>query len=45
MQIAEQISQSKKYTRLSVISGVWVKQYYQKIWYIKEWTYVVKLLI
>ena len=45
MQIAEQISKQKKYTRLSVISGVWVKQYYQKIWYIKEWTYVVKLLI
>lgn len=42
MHIAEQISQQKNYTRLSVISGVWVKQYYEKIWYIKEWTYMVK---
>lgn len=42
MHIAEQISKTKWYNRLSVISGVGVKQYYQKLWYQKEWTYVVK---
>jgi len=44
MQAAEQISKLHKYSRLSVISGVWVKQYYEKIGYTKEWTYVVKKL-
>ncbi|AHB41399.1 Histone acetyltransferase, ELP3 family [candidate division SR1 bacterium RAAC1_SR1_1] len=42
MHIAEQIAQSKKYIKLSVISGVGVKQYYEKIGYTKEGTYVVK---
>ncbi len=44
MQIAEKISQSKKYQRLSVISGIGVRQYYEKIGYKKEWTYMIKNL-
>jgi elongator complex protein 3 len=44
MQVAEKIAKQKKYTRLSVISGVWVKQYYEKIGYKKKWTYVIKEL-
>lgn len=43
MNIAEQISQYKWYKRLSVIAGVWVKEYYRnQLWYYNEGTYVVK---
>ncbi len=42
MQIAEKISQQNNYDKVSVISGVGVKQYYEKIGYTKKWTYVVK---
>jgi len=42
MDISEQISQKAWYQRLSVISGVGVRWFYQKIWYSLEWTYMVK---
>lgn len=45
MGIAEVISKSHNYARLSVISGVGVKEYYRNIlWYHDEGTYVVKEL-
>lgn len=45
MAIAEQISHHHHYDRLSVISGVGVKEYYRNIlWYHDEGTYVVKSL-
>ncbi len=44
MEIAEQISQSHKYKKLSVISGIWVRAYYRKLGYKLEWTYMVKKL-
>ncbi len=42
MEIAEQVSQLHKYKRLSVISGIGVREYYRKIGYELEWTYMVK---
>ena len=42
MEIAEQISQWHQYKKLSVISGIWVRAYYKKLWYKLEWTYMVK---
>ncbi len=45
MEIAEQISKWYNYKRLAVISGVWVRQYYRKLWYKLKWTYMVKKLI
>ena len=42
MEIAEQISQWHKYTKLSVISGIGVRAYYRKLGYKLEWTYMVK---
>lgn len=42
MEIAENISRWNWYGRLSVISGVGVREYYEKIWYELEWTYMVK---
>jgi len=42
LDIATQLSTLWWYSRLSVISGVWVKWYYQKKWFEREWTYMVK---
>ncbi len=42
MAAAERIATSAGYKRLSVISGIGVKAYYHKLWYIDEGTYVVK---
>ncbi len=42
MEMAEKIASIRWYEALSVISGVWVKWYYEKIWYSREWTYMVK---
>jgi len=42
MEIAEMISQWHKYKNLSVISGIWVRAYYRKLWYKLEWSYMVK---
>jgi len=44
MEIAEHISQSHKYKKLSVISGIGVRAYYRKLWYKLEWSYMVKKL-
>ena len=44
MSLAEQISSKSWYNKLSVISWVWVRWYYQKIWYSLEWTYMVKII-
>ncbi len=44
MQTAEFISKQSWYSKLSVISWVGVRAYYQKIWYSLEWTYMVKKL-
>ena len=40
--LAEKISQVAWYEILSVISGVWVREYYSKIGYKLDWTYMVK---
>jgi len=42
MKIAEQISKLNNYKKLSVISWVWVRWFYEKIWYKLEWTYMTK---
>lgn len=42
MEIAEEVSRYFWYQKLSVISGVWVRGFYQKLWYSLEWTYMVK---
>ena len=42
MEIAEQIAKSHNYKKLSVISGIWVRPYYRKLWYKLEGTYMVK---
>lgn len=42
MEIAEQISKWYDYKKLSVISGIWVRPYYRKLWYKLEGTYMVK---
>lgn len=44
MEIAETISKIYWYKRISVISGVWVREYYKKLWYKLEGTYMVKKL-
>ncbi len=40
--IAEYISKEMWYKKISIISWVWVREYYRKIWYLLEWTYMVK---
>jgi len=42
MQTAEKIAQANGYAFLSVIAGIGVKKYYEKLWYDREGTYVVK---
>lgn len=42
---AEDIAKQKWYTRMAVIAGVWVQQYYEKRWYHLEWTYMIKDLV
>lgn len=42
MEAAEQIAKYFGYTRMSVISWIWVREYYKKIGYHKEWTYMLK---
>jgi elongator complex protein 3 len=44
MWASESISSSMWFQRLSVISGVWVRQYYKGLWYVLEGTYMVKYL-
>ena len=33
------------YNKISVISWIWVRNYYNKLWYSKQWTYMVKSLL
>lgn len=42
MDSAEYISKVFSYTKLSVISGIWVREYYKKLGYQLEGTYMVK---
>lgn len=42
MEISERISLWKNYKKISVISWVGVRDYYRKLWYHLEWTYMVK---
>ena len=42
LSLAEKISQVAWYERISVISGVWVREYYAKLGYKLDWTYMVK---
>lgn len=42
MHIAELIAFARTYVALSVISWIWVRKYYEKLWYTLEWTYMVK---
>ncbi|MBS8121498.1 elongator complex protein 3 [Candidatus Vampirococcus lugosii] len=44
MEIAEKLSLSKGYTKISVISGIGVRGYYKKIGYHLEGTYMLKYL-
>jgi len=44
MEVAESISIIWWYKKLSVISGVWVREYYRKLWYKLEGTYMLKKL-
>lgn len=42
MRLAEQLSAHRKYKKVSVISGIGVKKYYEKLWYQEEGTYMTK---
>jgi len=44
MDTAENFARMREYEALSVISGVWVKGYYAKLWYKPLGTYMVKSL-
>lgn len=39
---AEKITKENNYTKIAVIAWVWVRQYYEKRWYILEWEYMTK---
>lgn len=42
MAASESIAQQSWYGRMSVISWIWVREYYKKLGYEIEWTYMVK---
>ena len=42
LSFAEKLSKSFEYKQLSVISGVWVREYYKSLWFELKWTYMVK---
>ena len=42
MKTAEKLSKKNWFEKVSVISGVWVRLFYKKIWYKLEGTYMVK---
>jgi histone acetyltransferase (RNA polymerase elongator complex component) len=42
LEIAEKLSNNEKFDYLSVISWVWVREYYRKQWYALEGTYMKK---
>jgi elongator complex protein 3 len=41
---AERLSTAAWYSKIAIIAGEWVKQYYEKRWYHTEWYYMVKKL-
>jgi len=44
LSFAEELSLFAGYHSLSVISGVGVREYYRSLWFLLEWTYMVKKL-
>ena len=42
LSFAERLSKSFGYNQLSVISWVWVREYYRSLWFELKWTYMVK---
>ncbi len=39
---AEEIAKNAWFNKIAVISWVWVRQYYEKRWYILQWEYMVR---
>ena len=44
LDVAEKLSKQSKFENLSVISWVWVREYYRKQGYNLKWTYMLKKL-
>ena len=44
LSFAEKLSKSFGYDQLSVVSWVWVREYYKKNWFELKWTYMSKVL-
>ena len=44
LSFAEKLSKSFKYNQLSVISWVWVREYYKSLWFEIKWTYMSKII-
>lgn len=42
MEASEVLSKISWYDKISVISGVGVRKYYEKLWYVLNWTYMIK---
>ncbi len=42
---AEKIAKNHWFKKMAVIAWVWVRQYYEKRWYVLEWEYMVKELV
>ncbi len=42
LSFAEKLSRKVGYNQLSVISGVWVREYYKSLWFELKWTYMSK---
>jgi len=45
MELAEMISHANDFKKISVIAGIGVRKYYEKLWYVVEGTYMVKSLM
>ena len=41
---AEKVSKLFGYSQFSVISGVWVREYYKSLWFELKWTYMSKII-
>jgi len=44
MKIWEYITKQNWFNKISIISWIWVRLFYKKLWYDLEWTYMVKKL-
>jgi elongator complex protein 3 len=42
LSFAEKLSRKVGYNQFSVISGVWVREYYKSLWFELKWTYMSK---